>query len=107
MVRDYKFRSSTVDNTYRLWKNVTAGEDKYLFPYRDNADVRANTIHLYEPCVLRKQALELLYSSEISDEFQSDAKKLIKALEAFEEIDEKLVPEDSLLREFLGKGVSE
>lgn len=102
MVRDYKFRGSTVDYTYTLWKNVTAGEDKYLFPYRDNADLRINTIHLYEPCVLKKQALELLYNSEISPEFQGDAAKLCKALEKFENISEELVPKDSLLREFLG-----
>ena len=102
MVRDYKFRDSSVENTYRLWKNVTAGEDKYLFPYRHLADIKINTIHLYESCVLKNQALPLLYESEISDEFKDDAKKLRKALEKFESIDIPLVPEDSLLREFLG-----
>lgn len=103
MVRDYKFRDSTVDNTYKLWKNVTAGEDKYLFPFRDNADIKVNTIHLYESCVLKSQALPLLYESEISDEYKDDAKKLCKALEKFEDINISSVPEDSLLREFLGK----
>lgn len=102
MVRDYKYRGSTVDHTYMLWKNVMAGEDKYLFPYRDNADIRINTIHLYEPCVLKKQALELLRNSDISEEYRSDSAKLFKALEMFEDIDEALVPKDSLLREFLG-----
>lgn len=103
MVRDYKFRDSSVENTYKLWKNVTAGEDKYLFPFRDNADIKANTIHLYESCVLKHQALPLLLNSEISDEFKSEAKKLAKALEKFYDIPETLVPADSLLREFLGK----
>ncbi len=103
MVRDYKFRNSSVENTYKLWKNVTAGEDKYLFPFRDNADIKANTIHLYEDCVLKHQALPLLLNSEISDEFKTDAKRLAKALESFEDIPEALVPQDSLLREFLGK----
>lgn len=103
MVRDYKFRDSTVDNTYKLWRNVTAGEDKYLFPFRDNADIKVNTIHLYESCVLKSQALPLLYKSEISDEYKDDAKKLCKALEKFEDINISSVPEDSLLREFLGK----
>lgn len=103
MVRDYKFRGSSVENTYRLWKNVTAGEDKYLFPFRDNADIRVNTIHLYEPCVLKHQALPLLLNSEISDEFKGEAKRLAKALEEFEDISESLVPDGSLLREFLGK----
>ncbi len=103
MVRDYKFRDSSVNNTYKLWRNVTAGEDKYLFPFRDNADIKVNTIHLYESCVLKSQALPLLYESEISDEFRDDAKKLCKALEKFEDINISSVPEDSLLREFLGK----
>lgn len=103
MVRDYKFRDSTVNNTYKLWKNVTAGEDKYLFPFRDNADIKINTIHLYESCVLKSQALPLLYESEISNEYKDDAKKLCKALEKFEDINISSVPEDSLLREFLGK----
>ena len=102
MVRDYKFRGSSVENTYKLWKNVTAGEDKYLFPFRDNADIKANTIHLYESCVLKHQALSLLLNSEISDEFHSQATKLVKALEKFADIPETLVPEGSLLREFLG-----
>ncbi len=103
MVRDYKFRDSSVDNTYKLWRNVTAGEDKYLFPFRDNADIKVNTIHLYESCVLKSQALPLLYESDISDEYKDDAKKLCKALEKFEDINISSVPEDSLLREFLGK----
>lgn len=103
MIRDYKFRASSVENTYRLWKNVTAGEDKYLFPYRDNADIKGNTIHRYEPCVIKNQALPLLRDSNVSEEYKEDAEKLCKALERFCDIDEKDVPDDSLLREFLGQ----
>ena len=102
MIRDYKFRASTVENTYRLWKNVTAGEDEYLFPFRNRADIEANTIHLYEPCVLKHQALSLLKAQDVADEFKEDVNKLCKALEKFNDIDENNVPRDSLLREFLG-----
>lgn len=102
MIRDYKYRASSVENTYKLWKNVTAGEDKYLFPFRDNADIKANTIHLYESCVIKNQALPLLRDSEVSDEFREDLEKLCIALEKFCGIDENKVPRDSLLREFLG-----
>ena len=102
MVRDYRFRGSTVDNTYRLWKNVMAGEDKYLFPYRDNADIRINTIHLYEPCVFKETATRLLLESEISEEYRQDAARLCRALNSFEDIDVNRVPQGSLLREFLG-----
>lgn len=101
LVRDAKFRGSSADYTYSLWKNVTYGEDKYLFPYRDNADIRINTVHLYEPCVLKKQALKLL-ESEISDDFAYDVQRLRDALKKFEDINEEAVPTDSLLREFLG-----
>ncbi len=103
MVRDYKFRNSTVENTCKLWKNVTMGEDKYLFPYRHLADIKVNTIHLYETCVLKQQALEMLENNEISEEYKSDINKITKSLKKFESIDESLVPDDSLLREFLGK----
>ncbi len=102
MIRDYKYRASSVENTCKLWKNVTMGEEKYLFPYRDNADIKANTIHLYEPCVLKHQALQLLRNSQVMDEFKKDIQELTSALEKFEDIDENLVPDDSLLREFLG-----
>lgn len=102
MVRDYKFRSSTVENTCKLWKNVTAGEDKYLFPYRHLADIKVNTIHIYETCVLKHQALELIENSKVSDEYKGDIQKICKALNKFQNIDQSLVPENSLLREFLG-----
>ncbi len=102
MVRDYKFRSSTVENTCKLWKNVTAGEDKYLFPYRHLADIKVNTIHLYESCVLKHQAMDLIKNSEVSDEYKNDIKKIYNALKRFESIEQSLVPSDSLLREFLG-----
>ncbi|MBO5943771.1 MAG: hypothetical protein J6Q50_00580 [Clostridia bacterium] len=102
MVRDYKFRNSTVNNTCKLWKNVTMGEDKYLFPFRHLADIKINTIHLYETCVLKQQALEMLENSEISEEYKSDIKKITKSLKRFENIEQSLVPTGSLLREFLG-----
>lgn len=102
MVRDFNFRSSSVENTCRLWKNVTAGEDKYLFPYRDLADVKVNTIHIYETCVLKNQAMKLIENSQVSDEYKADIKRIYNALNRFEDISQSLVPEDSLLREFLG-----
>ncbi len=103
MIRDYKYRVSSVENTCKLWRNVTAGEDKYLFPFRDNADIKADTIHLYEPCVIKHQALPLLCDSEVSDEFKAEIEKLKKALEQFNDINENTVPKNSLLREFLGQ----
>ncbi len=103
MVRDYKFRDSTVENTCKLWKNVTKGEDEYLFPYRDNADIKADTVHLYEPCVMKHQALRMISECEVSEEYRENIQNIVNALEKFNDIPEKAVPENSLLREFLGE----
>ena len=102
LVRDYNFRASSVENTYSLWQSVCDGEDKYLFPYEDMADVRINSIHLCEPCLCRDTVLKLLENARLSEEYAHDAKKLIHSLKQFESVDLSLVPEDSLLREFLG-----
>lgn len=102
LVRDYNFRGSSVENTYRLWDNVRAGEDKYLFPYRTNADLRINSVHLSEPCLFKNIVLKMLEGIDLQGAWKKDAKKLTDALERFEGIPETLVPQDSLLREFLG-----
>lgn len=102
LVRDYNFRGSSVENTYRLWDNVRAGEDKYLFPYRTNADLRINSVHLSEPCLFKNIVLKMLEDIDLQGAWKKDAKKLTDALERFEGIPETLVPQDSLLREFLG-----
>ncbi len=102
MIRDYKFRASSVENTYRMWDSVRMGEDKYLFAFKDYADLRINTIHIYEPCIFKSIAIEMLSTVDESSIYYRDAKKLIRALNKFTQIDPESVPEDSLLREFLG-----
>ncbi len=103
LVRDYKFRGSDVLNTYKLWISVCYGEDTYLFPYKDNADIKINTIHLYESCVLRENAIELLSKVDKDSEFYKDSQRLIRSLMKFPVINPDKVPDDSLLREFLGQ----
>lgn len=102
MVRDYRSRGNSVEKTYEMWLSVQYGEDMYLFPYKDNADVKINTIHLYETCVLKSMAMELLRGIKKESEFYKQSQRLMKSLEKFPEIDSSLVPEDSLLREFIG-----
>lgn len=102
MIRDYNFRGSSVENTYNLWKGVCEGEEKYLFPYEDMADVRINSIHLCEPCLFKDTALKLLEEAELPEEFRADAKRLADSLKMFKSIPTDLVPSDSLLREFIG-----
>ncbi|MBR3588296.1 MAG: AAA family ATPase [Clostridia bacterium] len=103
MVRDFQFRNSSVEHTYSLWPAVMAGEDKYLFPFKDNADLFINSIHVYEPCVFKDVATELLSTVEKESKNYNDAQKLISALKKFPSINKDDVPENSLLREFLGE----
>jgi len=102
MVRDFQFRNSPVENTYSLWPQVMAGEDKYLFPYKGNADMIFNTTHAYEPCVFKTVATRLLLDVDKDSKNYENAQMLISSLSKFPTIDESFVPEDSLLREFLG-----
>lgn len=102
LVRDYNFRGSSVANTCGLWEGVMAGEDKYLFPYRDNADIRINSVHLSEPCLFKDTALKLLRDAELCEKWAKDISRLIRALEQFESLSRETLPADSLLHEFLG-----
>lgn len=102
MTRDFLFRASSVENTYDLWENVRKGEDKYLFPYRDRADLKINSIHLSAPCVFRDACLTMLSSAELSGAQKKDAVSLAESLRLFEPISASLIPKDSLLREFIG-----
>lgn len=103
MTRDYLFRASSVENTYNLWESVRNGEDKYLFPYRDCADVKINSVHLSAPCVFRDTCLAMLENADLSGAQKKDAEELAAALRLFVPISPSLIPETSLLREFLGK----
>ena len=102
IVRDSNFRGNSVEKTFGMWLNVCHGEDIYLFPYRDNADIKINTVHLYETCLLKNDAERLLSQVEKSSPFYRDSQRLLKSLCRFPSIDSELVPETSLLREFIG-----
>lgn len=102
MVRDFQFRNSPVEKTFYLWKAVMEGEDKFLFPFKDNADMFINSIHFYEPCAFRQVATELLSAVDKASANYDESQKLISALGRFPVIEKDDVPENSLLREFLG-----
>lgn len=102
MVRDYKFRGNSVEASHRMWLTVCYGEDMYLFPFKDNADVKINTIHLYETCILKNTAIKLLEEISKDSEFYKESQRLIRNLSEFPAIDSSKVPENSLMREFIG-----
>ncbi len=105
MVRDYQFRNSPIEHTLSLWKNVRRGEKEYLFPFKDLADMRINSTHMYEPCVFKDIALPLLKEVKEDSEFYNQVQEIIKGFEKFTLLDDQIVPENSLLREFLGPKV--
>lgn len=101
MVRDYSFRSTSVERTFEIWQSVMRGEDKYLFPFEENADIKLNSFHPCEPCVLSEKAIKLL--GTVSDgEYVEKAALMINKLSLFKNIDYSILPGDSLLREFTG-----
>lgn len=102
IVRDIQFRSTSADNTISMWPEVVEGEDKYIRPYRLSADYTVNSIHIYEPCVLRTVAIPLLREIAPDSPNYRKARDLESRLMRFEPIDPALVPEHSMLREFLG-----
>lgn len=101
MLRDYRFRAMPVEGTFDIWKSVTRGEDKYLFPFEENADIKLNSFHPCEPCVVGSEALSLLRGIT-DEEYAGKAAELIGKLELFNKIDCSILPKDCLLREFTG-----
>lgn len=102
MIRDYHFRNSSVEFTFYLWNGVRRGEDMYLFPYTKNADIKIDSIHPYELCVYKKLATELLKHIEADSEYFETAKLYIEKLSGLCDLSENKVPQNSLLREFIG-----
>lgn len=103
IVRDVQFRSTTAERTLAMWQSVVSGEDQYIRPYRMSADYTVNSIHIYEPCVLRSRAIPLLRALAPDSPHYRKARELEAKLMRFEPIDPALVPQNSMLREFLGK----
>lgn len=105
LVRDHKFRGSTADHTIGMWDNVLFGEKRYIMPFKYTGDITINSIHIYEPCVTASEAVQILEEVSPTHKEYAYAQDLIKRASQFEPIDESLVPKDSLLREFVGKGI--
>lgn len=101
MIRDYHYRSSTVSNTFMLWDGVMHGEDAYLFPFRYRADIRLNSFHAYESCIFRDEAISLLRQVSAGSPYYPKAQSLIANMSCFLPADSGIIPQNSLLREFL------
>lgn len=103
IIRDNRTRGYKVEETLKSWKKVREGEEKYIFPYQDDADFTFNTALIYELGVLKTYVEPLLYSVEASSPYYEEAKRLINFLRVFLPIPSEDIPDDSILREFIGR----
>lgn len=102
IIRDYKYRGCSAQETIRRWPSVRAGEEKWIFPYQENADAMFNSAMLYELAVIKHQAEPLLELVPENCEEHAEAYRLLKFLKYFHPISYRQLPPTSLLREFLG-----
>ena len=102
IVRDNKTRGHSVKKTLDSWAEVRTGEEKYIFPYQDNADYVFNSGLLYEIGVLKTYVEPLLFAVDPRDSCYEEAKRLINFLGFFLPIPADAIPQDSVLREFIG-----
>ena len=102
IIRDYKYRGVSAQETIHRWPSVRAGENKWIFPYQENADDMFNTAMLYELSVIKMQAEPLLQQVPENCEEHAEAYRLLKFLKYFKGIPYNNLPPTSLLREFLG-----
>ncbi len=104
VVRDYHFREAHPAYLLDMWSEIVDGEKKYIRPYRYTSDFTVNSIHIYEPCLMKEPAVRILEQVSPESAVYDTARHLIESLSRFESIDSSLVPQNSLLREFIGGG---
>lgn len=106
IVRDYEFRNSSAQKTIAQWPKVREGEDKNIFPYAGQADVLFNSALPYELSVLRKYAVPILEEVKPDEPQYAEAIRLLKFIKFFDVIkDERIIPNNSIIREFIGGSV--
>ena len=102
IIRDYKYRGTSARDTIRRWPSVRKGEEKWIFPFQENADAMFNSSLLFELAVMKEYGETILKSVPNDCQEYAEAYRLRKFLAYFEPITDKLIPPTSLLREFLG-----
>ena len=102
ILRDYKYRGYSAEETISRWPSVRKGEDKWIFPYQENADAMFNSALLFELAVLKSHLIPILERVKENCPEHSEAYRLRKSLQYFESVPDNDLPPTSLLREFLG-----
>lgn len=104
IIRDNRTRNYSVEKTLAAWSKVRAGEEKYIFPYQDEADFTMNSALIYEIGALKTYVEPLLYSVPYDSPYYEESKRLLNFLRIFLPIPADEIPKDSVLREFIGNG---
>ena len=104
IVRDYQYRGASAVDTIARWPSVRRGEDKWIFPFQENADAMFNSSLLYELAVIKELADEVLKKVPHNVPEYAEAYRLLRFLSYFKSIERSQVPQNSILREFLGGG---
>lgn len=102
MVRDAKTRGSSASKTIAMWPSVRRGEEKYIFPFQEEADAMFNSAMIYELAVIKQYAEPLLFGIKKGEPEYHEAKRLLKFLEYFLGVSSEALPNNSLCREFVG-----
>lgn len=102
MVRDARTRGTSADKTIAMWSSVRRGEEKYIFPFQEEADAMFNSAMIYELSVIKQYAEPLLFNIRKGDPEYHEAKRLLKFLEYFLGVSSEELPKNSLCREFVG-----
>lgn len=102
IVRDYRYRGYSAEQTISRWSSVRRGEERWIFPYQENADVMFNSAMIYELAAIRRHAEQILMQVPRTAPEYSEAYRLLKFLSYFNYITDRELPPTSLLREFLG-----
>ena len=102
MVRDHNFRNRSPLETLLAWEDVLDGEEKYIYPFRDSVDYKIDSMLDYEGCVFHHYILPMLGEMKDDSVFAGKVRQIVEILEVFDDIDYSYIPENSLLREFIG-----
>ncbi|MDD2418027.1 MAG: hypothetical protein PHR24_03395 [Oscillospiraceae bacterium] len=102
LLRDEKFRNSSVVNTLEMWQEVVRGENEYMFPYVDTVDYLIDTTHAYESCFFAPLLIPSLKAVPHDNPYSDTVQRLMNSLSEFEPLSLDKLPHDSLLREFVG-----
>ena len=105
LVRDAVYRGYSAEETLNRWESVRRGEKRYIFPYQEHADMMLNSALVYELAVLKPLAEPLLLQVEPSSPRRVEAKRLLAFLQWFEPCGSDPIPDNSILREFIGRSI--